>query len=387
MQHQRLAAGVHSIVANYAGDSGNAASISTPLSQVISGTTVPAAATFVGTDVATKGNWQGVYGAHGYNIINDSASYPAYAQVTPSGQQSCVWNAQPGTDVRALQRATSGRIAACWYSAGLVGGSFSVDVNLTDGAAHRVALYLLDWDNNGRAIRVDVLDATTQQVLSTQNVQSFSGGVYLVWNLQGHVILRLTSTGGTNAVLSGLFFDAPAGVTTYTVSGTVTTGGNPLSGVTLSATGNASCPAASNAQGQYSCTVPQGWSGSVTPSLSGYAFTPAARNYSNVAANQTAQDYAATGTTVPNSATFVGTDVATKGNWQGVYGATATPSSTTAPAIRPMPRSPPVGNKAMCGTRNPGPMCGPCSAPPPGASPPAGIAPAWSATASASMST
>jgi len=169
-------------------------------------TVVPNSATFIGTDVATKGNWRGVYGADGYAILNDSTGYPAYAQVTPSGQQSYVWAAQPDTDARALQRATTGRIAACWYSPGLVGSSFSVDVNLTDGAAHRVALYLLDWDNNGRVVRIDVLDAATQQVLSTQNVQSFSGGTYLVWNLQGHVSVRLTSTGGTNAVLSGIFF-------------------------------------------------------------------------------------------------------------------------------------------------------------------------------------
>jgi hypothetical protein len=33
--------------------------------------------------------------------------------------------------------------------------------------------------------------------------------VYLLWNLQGHVILRFTKLGGVNAVLSGLFFDAP----------------------------------------------------------------------------------------------------------------------------------------------------------------------------------
>jgi hypothetical protein len=110
---------------------------------------------------------------------------------------------------RALQRAASGRIAACWYSSGLVGGSFSIDINLTDGAAHRVALYLVDWDVNGREMRVDVLDAATQHVLTTQTVQSFHAGIYLEWNLRGHVILRFTSTGGTNAVLSGIFFDAP----------------------------------------------------------------------------------------------------------------------------------------------------------------------------------
>ena len=199
-----LAVGVHSIVASYSGDPGNAASSSAPLSQVITSTAVPVAATFVGSDVATKGNWRGVYGADGYAILNDSTSYPAYAQVTPGGQQSYVWAAQPDSDPRALQRATTGRIAACWYSPGLVGSSFSVDVNLTDGAVHRVALYLLDWDTTVRVTRVDVLDAATQQVLSTQTLQSFNGGVYLVWNLQGHVILRFTSTGGSNAVLSGL---------------------------------------------------------------------------------------------------------------------------------------------------------------------------------------
>ena len=285
-----LAVGVHSIVANYSGDAGNAASSSAPLSQVINA--VPNAATFLGTDLATQGNWKGIYGNDGYAILNDSSSYPAYAQVTPAGQLSYVWNAQPGTDARALQRAASGRIAACWYSSGLVGGSFSVDVNLTDGATHRVALYLLDWDSTTRVNRVDVLDAATQQVLSSQTLQSFNAGVYLLWNLQGHVILRFTSTGGTNAVLSGLFFDAAAGTTTYTVSGTVTTSSTALSGVHFAAPGNI-CTT-SDAQGHYSCSVPQGWSGTVTPSLSGYAFTPASRNYSSVAANQSAQDYAAT---------------------------------------------------------------------------------------------
>ena len=38
---------------------------------------------------------------------------------------------------------------------------------------------------------------------------------------------------------------------------------------------------------------PHGWSGTVTPSKSGYAFTPASRTYSVVTANQTSQDYTA----------------------------------------------------------------------------------------------
>jgi len=76
------------------------------------------------------------------------------------------------------------------------------------------------------------------------------------------------------------------------VSGTVTLNGSPLAGVAFAGTNGASCTA-SNASGQYSCSVPTGWSGSVTPSLAGHSFTPASRSYTNVTANQTAQNYRA----------------------------------------------------------------------------------------------
>jgi phosphatidylethanolamine-binding protein (PEBP) family uncharacterized protein len=79
---------------------------------------------------------------------------------------------------------------------------------------------------------------------------------------------------------------------TLQVSGTVTLQGAALSGVSFTATGGASCTK-SNGAGQYACTVPQGWSGTVTPFLSGYNFTPPSRGYSNVVANQATQGYTA----------------------------------------------------------------------------------------------
>ena len=63
-------------------------------------------------------------------------------------------------------------------------------------------------------------------------------------------------------------------------------GQSPLSAVSVSATGGVTCTA-SNTSGVYSCSVPRGWSGTVTPALAGYTFTPASRSYSSVAANQT----------------------------------------------------------------------------------------------------
>ena len=86
--------------------------------------------------------------------------------------------------------------------------------------------------------------------------------------------------------------DYAAVLPTYQVSGTVMLNAAGLSGVSFAATGGVSCTA-SDAAGHYACTVTQGWSGSVTPSLSGYSFTPPSRSYSSVAANQTTQDYAA----------------------------------------------------------------------------------------------
>src|SRR5262249_28041534 len=84
---------------------------------------------------------------------------------------------------------------------------------LTDGAQHRVALYLLDWDSGlgPRSERVDVLDGSTGAVLDSHTVSSFSGGQYLVWNLAGRLRLQVTNVGPRNAVVSGLFFDPPGG--------------------------------------------------------------------------------------------------------------------------------------------------------------------------------
>jgi RHS repeat-associated protein len=79
----------------------------------------------------------------------------------------------------------------------------------------------------------------------------------------------------------------------YQLSGTVTSGGSPLAGVAFAATNGVSCTS-SNASGQYSCFVPSGWSGSVTPSMSSHIFAPTSRSYTNVTAHQTAQDYAST---------------------------------------------------------------------------------------------
>ena len=124
---------------------------------------------FVRTDTSTQGNWKNSYGLDGYEVIADTASYPAYATVTHSGSSTVTW-ASSTAQTRALQKSTSttDRIAACWVS----NSFFEIDINLSGGQMHPVALYFLDWDANGRNEKVEVIAADTGIVLDTRTVSS-----------------------------------------------------------------------------------------------------------------------------------------------------------------------------------------------------------------------
>ena len=162
-----------------------------------------ASAVFLANDTTTQGNWMQAYGAEGYGLINNAVSYPAYAQVAVSGASPYTWAASTHRRPRPATPGASDRVAACWYT----GSSFTIDVNLTDGARHQVALYALDWDGVARTERIDVLDAVERRRARHPHPERFPGGQYLVWTLSGHLTLRVTNTSSMNAVVSGLFFD------------------------------------------------------------------------------------------------------------------------------------------------------------------------------------
>jgi PKD repeat protein len=193
-------------------------------STIVVGSTSGTSAVFLGTDTTAQGNWQGVFGSQGYNIIGASASYPPYAQVSPAGQSEYVWNASTSDPRGLLKPGSSDRILACWYAT----SNFSVNVTIGDGQTHQVALYLLDSDNQGRSEKVQVLNAATGAVLNTQNATNFGSGVYYAWNISGSVTFSITRTGGPNAVISGLFFDPPG--TPHNPPPLVTITGTPSSG-------------------------------------------------------------------------------------------------------------------------------------------------------------
>jgi hypothetical protein len=203
---QNAAAGTHTVTAR-ATDTAAVSASSPPITIAV---TVPSGgggtttATFLRTDDTTLGSWKGTYGVDGYNIANESVSAPVYAQVALSGQSAWTWEPS-AIDTRALQKGGSatGRIAACWYS----GATFSIDVNITDGAPHQMAIYGIDWDWVGRSETIEIVNAATGAVLDTRTFAGFQGGRFWIWRVSGHVTLRITRVGPGSAALSGLFFD------------------------------------------------------------------------------------------------------------------------------------------------------------------------------------
>jgi parallel beta-helix repeat protein len=163
----------------------------------------PGSAVFVGTDTTTRGSWRGTYGSAGAVLATASSRLPAGATLTPAGKYNAVW-AQNSTDVRALEvPGATGRLAAGWFSY----GSFTVALDLGAGPPRRVSLYLLDWDRQGRAERIEVRETASGRLLDERTVSDFGGGKYLSWTVSGAVTFRIVRTAGPNAAVSGFFFD------------------------------------------------------------------------------------------------------------------------------------------------------------------------------------
>ncbi|GEM_PF-1178374 len=93
--------------------------------------------------------------------------------------------------------------------------------------------------------------------------------------------------------------DYAATAITYTLSGNAGVGN-----ATMSYDDGGAKTAMADETGAYSFTVSYNWSGSVTPSRAGYTFNPASIAYTNVLANQSGQNYSATGHTLISLTSF-----------------------------------------------------------------------------------
>jgi uncharacterized delta-60 repeat protein len=93
----------------------------------------------------------------------------------------------------------------------------------------------------------------------------------------------------TNVISDQSGQDYTGTMLTYTISGTISAAA-PLSGVVMD--GLPGSPT-TDASGYYEATVDCGWSGTVTPTLTRYVFSPSSRSYADLSSDQAGQDYEA----------------------------------------------------------------------------------------------
>ncbi|HLX60898.1 MAG TPA: dienelactone hydrolase family protein [Planctomycetota bacterium] len=163
----------------------------------------PPSARLITEDSKTKGDWQVAYGADGGEVVGDKPFYPKYAQVVKSGQ-FFIWSPDTEEDCALNKKESEERVAACFYDKRM-----TMELFLT-GGEHRVALYFNDFNKRGRSQKVEVLDGRNNSVLVSRTVSDFADGKYVVYDMSGHLKIRLTAENGDSAVFNGIFFGKAA---------------------------------------------------------------------------------------------------------------------------------------------------------------------------------
>jgi hypothetical protein len=139
---------------------------------------------------------------------------------------------------------------------------------------------------------VTVSDGTNSEITDSSGNYSISesGAYVLTPSLTGYTFSPATQTGTINgASATGVNFTATAVAETYTVSGTITLGGSPLEGVTVSDGTNSEI---TDSSGNYS--ISESGDYVLTPSLTDYIFSPATQTGTINGANVTGVNFTAT---------------------------------------------------------------------------------------------
>jgi hypothetical protein len=166
---------------------------------------VPSTARYEGRDSKTAGAWKGKYGTRAAWIPNVSGMEAQAGCRLEVDGAAFAWDS--GTsDPRALESpgvGVSARMATCWF------GNDAVSCVLTphDAQPYRVSLYVLDYDRNGRANRIELSDEGQVLASCETSVQENAQGTYLSWSVTGPVRVKLTKKAGFNVTLSGVLID------------------------------------------------------------------------------------------------------------------------------------------------------------------------------------
>jgi hypothetical protein len=178
-----------------------------------------------------------------------------------------------------------------------LGGSFG-DTSLQAASTdqEKLAVYAARRSSDG-ALTLMVINKTGQVLTSELSLANFSPAstarVYRYSSADLAAILHESDQAVTSAGFTATY---PANSITLVIlppstTSSISISGNVgIAGARLDYNGGF---ATAGAGGAYSITLPSGWTGTVRPSLAGYIFIPSYRSYTDLASDQTGQDYAA----------------------------------------------------------------------------------------------
>ena len=147
--------------------------------------------------------------------------------------------------------------------------------------------------------------ATTSATTDSSGNYSFTldaAGIYTLTPSKANYTFSPVSA-STTSLSANWTQNFTASTVTYTASGNITLGGNPMSGVTVSLSGSASASATSDSSGNYSFTLVSGGNYTVTPSMANYAFSPVSVSTTALAGNW-ANNFTASTNTFTTSGTI-----------------------------------------------------------------------------------
>ncbi len=174
-------------------------------------------------DKTTQGNWRGKYGVDGYVLANapqdaNHTKLPGYAgqfaatRLDGTALDVFTFSGSAGDPRSLVDFDGSARATIVWDDPsglppnGMPGFTLSFDL---DSEPHLFGVYCVDFDQAtpARDQTITVLNADTQAVLATDQVQAFTGGVYVLWVFSGRIQIKVVPNNSRNAVVSALFFN------------------------------------------------------------------------------------------------------------------------------------------------------------------------------------
>ena len=142
---------------------------------------------FLGEDYETQGDWKDKYGSLGYDVFGASKVLSDGIQLGYIGDNLDVYNTNSSRRIALQTPEEDGkRIEAVRTS------KLHQIIDVQTAEKRMLSLYIADYKDRNCQMVVDVIDAVTKRILHSKLINSFQSGIYLRYNVKGHLQFRFT---------------------------------------------------------------------------------------------------------------------------------------------------------------------------------------------------